>query len=205
MVQETENATAASETGGEMTLAATAQALDDGQIDKAYAIYRPLLAHGGGDELSVLVGLAVSHARRKEWKEAEDCLLRVLKRVPDAGQVRAYLASVRLELGRVEAAQADIDAALEMAPGNAIVRLKHAEMLLRLGVPQEAYTELQRAAKLNPPDATTLEYIDGLLMTTKKVLGPSIDHPGTAPAGFWRALVARFQGNRPAVAGRRAR
>ena len=193
-----------SDISDDTTLAAAAAALDEGHIDKAIAIYRPLVAHGGGDEWSALVGLAVSHARRKEWSEAEDCLLRVLKHVPDAGQVCAYLASVRLELGRIDEAQADMAAALEMAPGSAIVRLKHAEMLLRLGALQEAYTELQRAAKLNPSDATTLEYIRGLLVTTKKALSQSIDHRGASPAEFWRALKARIQGNRPAAAARRS-
>jgi predicted Zn-dependent protease len=203
LIQETDVDPEDAGNDGDLSLAAAAKALDEGHIDKALAIYRPLVSGGGGDELSALVGLAVSHARRKEWSEAEDCLLRVLKRVPDAGQVRAYLASVRLEQGRVDDAQADMDAALEMAPGSALVRLKHAEMLLRLGVLQDAYTELQRAAKLNPPDDATLEYIRGLLVTTKKALSQSIDRRGASPAEFWRALVARFQGNRPVAAGRR--
>jgi predicted Zn-dependent protease len=193
------------DTPDDSTLAAAAEALDEGHIDKAIALYRPLVTQGGGDELSALVGLAVSHARRKEWENAEDCLLRVARRVPNSGQVRVYLAAVRLELGRVADAQADMDAALEMAPGSAIVRLKHAEMLLRLGLLQDAYTELQRAAKLHPPDATTLEYIRGLLVTTKKALSQSIDRRGASPAEFWRALVARFQGKRPEAVGPRAR
>lgn len=164
------------------------------------ATYRPLLAHGGGDELSALVDRAVSHARRMEWSEAEACLLRVLKRVPDAGQVRAYLASVRLELGHVDEARADIAAALEMAPSNALVRLKQAEMLLRLGLPSQAYTELQHAAKLRQPDAMTFEYIGALLATMKNVQPLPVERRRASLAEFWRGLMARFQSKRPAIA-----
>lgn len=178
----------------DVTLSDAAEALEAGQIDRAFTVYRRRVERRGADELSALFGLAVCHARRREWAEAEMCLLEVLQRAPSTGVARAYLGSVRLDLGRFEEAQADLDAAREIAPGNAVVRLKRAEMLLRLGLIPQAHTELQRAARLTAPDAAVREYIRALLMTTKKEMSRSIVRRGAAPAEFWRALVARVQG-----------
>lgn len=194
MSYEIEDGAIGDEPADTLTLAEASQALEEGHVDHAFSIYRALVEQGGADELSALFGLAVCHARRQEWGEAETHLLRVLERVPSFAVARAYLGSVRLDLGRFEEAQADLDAALEMAPGNAVVRLKRAEMLLRLGLIPQAHTELQRAAKLPVHDAALRAYVRALLMTIKKEAGRSIVRRGATPAEFWRALVMRLQG-----------
>jgi predicted Zn-dependent protease len=177
-----------------VTLADAVAALEAGQVDHAASIYRLLADQDSADQLSALFGLAVCHARCRQWAEAETRLLEVLERAPSHGVARAYLGSVRLDLGRFDEAQADLDAALELAPGNAVVRIKHAELLLRVGLIPQAHAELQRAARLRAPDPALREYLRSLLMTTRKEMSRSIVRHGATPAEFWRALVVRVQG-----------
>lgn len=169
-------------------LAEASEALEAGQIDHAISIYRALVASDGAARLSAMLGLAVCHARRREWEEAEQAFLALLQRTPDLAVARAYLGMVRFELGRLDEAQDDLKAAIDTAPGNAVVRLKHAEMLLRLGRLHDAYDELQRSARLSPPDKATREYTRTLLLATRKQLAHAVTHTGAAPRQLWHRI-----------------
>jgi len=154
-----------------------------------------VISGGAEDEaLSAMLGLAVCYARRRQWAKAEATLLRVCARAPELACARAYLGAVRFEQGCVEAARADLDAAVALAPNDPIARCKRGEMLFRLGLLQEALVDLQWAASLPAPDAATRDHIRALVMATKKELGSAATRTVASPAAGWRRMRAWWRG-----------
>lgn len=186
-------------------LTEAAQALDDGHIDQAIALYRGIVQTGGPDALSATFGLAVCVARRKQWEEAESLLTEVIANSPEFAIAHAYLGAVQLSLGNIEEAEESSLIALRLAPGNAVVRVKYAEMLLRLGRSTEAVEELQKAGALGSSDKTLTGYIRQLNLATKKDLKHAIVRTTPSLGMVWQQLRSLFTPEKRATSTSNAR
>lgn len=178
-------------------------ALAAGDIDTALAVYQRGLA---GDEIDGVIGrlgLAVCHARRREWPAAEAILHAALALDGGCATAWAYLGAVRFERGEITAALDDLDVALALAPADPIVRLKRGEIFLRLGRLHDAASECQQAAALADADPATRDYARALVLGVRRELAGSFSRttpsPGNGFARLRRGVLARFAGSvRPA-------
>ncbi|HKD75324.1 MAG TPA: tetratricopeptide repeat protein [Ktedonobacterales bacterium] len=166
-----------------VTLDQAQAALDDGHIDEAIAHYQSVIAGGGPHEASAFFGLASCHARRKQWKDAEDALNQVIERSPEFAVAYAYRGAVRLELAAVDDCLKDLDTAVEMAPNDAVVHVKRAEVFLRLGLLPAAHDEVRQAAKLPAPDVAFRDYMRAFKLGVEKELKRSV--PREVPPINW--------------------
>ncbi|MBA3825617.1 MAG: tetratricopeptide repeat protein [Ktedonobacterales bacterium] len=149
-------------------------ALEDGNIDQAMAYYQDIIAAGGPQKASALFGLASCYARRKEWGEAENALDEVILYAPDFATGYAYRGAVYLELARPDEAMRDLEYAVKLAPKEAIIHVKRAEVFMRLGLIPAAHDAVRRAAKLPAPDVAVRDYIRAFLLGVEKELKRSI-------------------------------
>ncbi len=175
-------------------LAAARDALAAGRTDDAFTLYRLTLERDGSD-LDALLGLAVCHARRREWGEALIPLRELCGRLPEYATARAYLGAARFELGEVDEGRADLDAAVALDSADLVARLKRAEVSLRLGLLPAAEADLRVAARLPAPDDTLRDYTRALLADVRKQGRQSIARAPFSPAALARG-VARLVGSR---------
>jgi tetratricopeptide (TPR) repeat protein len=184
-----------------------AEALEAGEVERALAVYvgaaaptpsrhpegpRPNFRGGEYDEGFVAsIGVAVCYARMRRWGEAVEALIRMVETYPESGMVRAYLGAARFELGEIETARDDLDAAVTMTPDDAIVWVKRGEAMLRLGLLKDALSDLGRAARSPMPDLATREYVRALLTQTRRDLSGSVERVIPSPAHLWRRLTGR--------------
>jgi tetratricopeptide (TPR) repeat protein len=158
-------------------------ALEDGNIDEAMEYYHAIIEKGGPHTGSALFGLASCYARRKQWEDAERTLNLVIELAPEFASAYAYRGAVRLELAQVDDALSDLDRAVKMAPKEAIVHLKQAEVFMRLGLLPAAHDAVRRAAKLPAPDVAVRDYIRAFLIGVQKELKRSL--PRETPPIHW--------------------
>jgi predicted Zn-dependent protease len=187
-----------SEAPGSDAMRNAAVALDEGDVAKAAAIIRreiPNLPEGDARFTAELT-LAVCHARRREWADAETLLAPLAMRYPTSAMVRAYLGAARFELGQIDLAREDLDAAVKLEPDSALPYIKRGEYLLRLGLLRQAQADLKRGVELPVPDAATREYTRHLLVQVRQDIAGSIERHPTSPARLWQ----RLRGQRPAIA-----
>jgi tetratricopeptide (TPR) repeat protein len=181
-----------------------AEALEAGEVERALTEYSALTPNRGpegtppfrgrgehDDEFVASIGVGVCYARMRRWDEAVHVLTSVVERYPESGMARAYLGAARFEVGEIEAARDDLDAAVRMAPEEAIVWVKRGEAMLRMGLLREALSDLGRAARLPMPDVATREYVRSLLTQTRRDLGSSVERVIPSPAQLWRKLTRR--------------
>jgi tetratricopeptide (TPR) repeat protein len=175
-----------------------AVALDEGDVAKAAAIIRseiPNLPEGVARFTAELT-LAVCFARRREWANAETTLVSLAERNPLSAMVRAYLGAARFELGQIDIAREDLDAAVKLESDSALPYIKRGEYMLRLGLLRQAQADLKRGVELPVPDAATREYTRHLLVQVRQDIAGSIERHPTSPARLWQ----RIRGRRPATA-----
>lgn len=180
---------------GSRDLALAASALDAGNVDQAAAIYARLYAGAADGRAAYLPGLALAacHARRRRWIEGEALLLTLVERYPASGMARAYLGGMRLELERFDDARADLDLAISIAPGEAIVYIKRGELLLRLGLLRGAMQDFQQALRLPAPDEVTRDYCRSAVLSLRQDISTSVERRIPSPSSLWR----RFRSGAP--------
>jgi tetratricopeptide (TPR) repeat protein len=174
-------------------------ALEDGHIDEAMEYYRSVIAKGDLHEASALLGMASCYARRKQWMDAEKALNQVIEHSPEFAIAYAYRGAVRLELAQVDDCLQDLDMAAEMAPNDAVVHVKRAEVFMRLGLLPAARDEIHLAAKLPAPDVAFRDYVRAFVLGIEKELKRSL--PRESPSINWRWLhwPRWFRSNRNVV------
>ena len=108
----------------------------------------------------------------KQLDKAEQTYLQVLRQDNKNVATLANLASIQLDLGHFDAAEINIKQALALAPDDSY----GLEVLGRLKFRQKKYDEaidaLSRAAKLDPKNAETQNYL-GLALSEKGLRGPA--------------------------------
>jgi predicted Zn-dependent protease len=169
------------------------EALEAGDVARAMSITKALIAEPpeGVSSFAAEVTLAVCHARRREWAEAEALLTSLVERYPTSAMVRSYLGAARFELGQIEVGRDDLDAAVTLEPNSALPYIKRGEYLLRLGLLRQAQADLKRGAELPPPDTATREYTRHLLVQVRQDIAGSIERNPTSPKKVWQRLFKR--------------
>jgi tetratricopeptide (TPR) repeat protein len=119
-----------------------------------------------------LVAKAEKHFAAKEYSQAEEDYLTILRQDENNAYSLANLGAIQMEMGRLDEAEKHITRALEVSPDDA-----HAVSLLGyLKFRQQKYDEaivaLNRAAKLNPQNADIQNYL-GVTLSHKGLRGPA--------------------------------
>lgn len=180
---------ATAEASRDETLAAARVALAEGRTDDAFTRYR-LALERNNDDLDALLGLAVCHARRKEWEAALAPLNSLCERVPEFAVARAYRGVALFELGAIDQGRADLDAAVDTNPDDVVARVKRAEIELRLGLLPAAEADLRAAARRTAPDDTMREYTRSLLGAVHRQSQHAITRTPFSPVVVARNLAS---------------
>lgn len=176
-------------------------ALAAGDVDAARTAYRRALDEGTVDVVTGHLGLAICHARRRQWARAATALRDALEHDPECGRAHALFGAVRFEQGDVEPALSELDLAALLAPDDAVVRLKRAEILLRLGRLNEAERECRRAVTLAGADAETRDYARALALGIRRELAGALHRDTPSPALAFSRLSRAVR----SLVGRRSR
>lgn len=134
-------------------------ALRAGEVDRAIPLLADAAAAGDGP---ALFAYGTALLRRRRHAAALDPLARAVEALPDRGEPLAYLAMARLHTLDLAGARLAMNRAVSTAPESFVVRLKHTEMLMRLGYYREALTEARVTLGLTAPDAETLAFAERL-------------------------------------------
>jgi Tfp pilus assembly protein PilF len=112
-----------------------------------------------------------SYASRK-FDEAEDKYLQVLRQDNKNVTTLATLAAIQLDLDHLEAAETNITQAVALAPDDPYSLFVLGHLRFRQKKYDEAIDALGRAAKLDPQDAQTQNFL-GLALSEKGLRGPA--------------------------------
>jgi tetratricopeptide (TPR) repeat protein len=108
------------------------EALKAGQLDRAEAAFRDVLARGG-DRTFVHHNLGIVHQQRNHHVEALAEFRAAARLDPTFGPARLLAGSSLLALGRVEEAVAELERAVILLPGESAAHLQLADACERLG------------------------------------------------------------------------
>lgn len=108
------------------------EALRAGQLDRAEAAFRDVLARGG-DRAFVHHNLGIVHQRRNRHVEALAAFRTAARLDPAFGPARLLAGSSLLALGRAEEAVAELERAVRLLPGERAAHLQLADACERAG------------------------------------------------------------------------
>src|SRR6266508_40383 len=153
--------------------------LQAGDLDRALPLLHEATSEGSGFA-SLAYGTAL--LRRRRYSDAVEPLERAAVLLPERGEPLAYLALARLHLLDPGGARAAINEALAVAPTSFAVRLKHTELLCRLGYYREALAESEATLRLVAPDAESLAFAERLAALARQKAPQSYTRlPGRLP------------------------
>ena len=104
------------------------------------------------------LGLALVNQKDKRYGEASDQINRLIEQHPDSAVAWAVRAGMEAERGLAELAVFDYGEALKRDKDNVDYIILRAEQLIALNRRQEAYSELDRAARLGVPKSELKDY-----------------------------------------------
>jgi tetratricopeptide (TPR) repeat protein len=153
--------------------------LQAGELDRALPLLREAASEGSG---FALLAYGTALLRRRRYGDAVEPLERAATLLPERGEPHAYLAMARLHLLDPAGARAAINQALAVAPTSFAVRLKHTELLCRLGYYREALAESEATLRLVAPDAESLAFAERLAALARQKAPQSYTRqPGRFP------------------------
>jgi tetratricopeptide (TPR) repeat protein len=101
-------------------------------------------------DLRMLIGQAVTHQRRGEYREAERLYQQVLKADPQQADAQHFMGLLAHQTGRPELALTHMQRALGLAPQRADFRFNYANILAEQDRPQEAAQAFQQTVDIDP-------------------------------------------------------
>ena len=157
------------------------QAIQNQQWQKAERALRKVLKQQPTN-LATLRQLALALGRQQQHAKATDVCRKALQLEADDPAMHMQLAESQYELGAFNDAIASAGAAIELAPTDAMLRRRRANIRLKLGDPHGSCDDLQAAHEHHPDDVHTLAaLVDGYIA---RGVVPMDDAPA-------RLLVAR--------------
>lgn len=123
--------------------------MDDERARTGVAMLKPLVKFLPKDD-RLLVTLAQGHVDLHEYKEARSCLEAAVALMPANDVYRERLAVVCMAAGDAQAASVQLEDAIRLNPWKASTFSFQADVLTKLGKPQEAAKALQRCRELDP-------------------------------------------------------
>jgi tetratricopeptide (TPR) repeat protein len=180
------------------TLSRGLAALRCGDLDGALPLLAEAAEDGSG---AALLAYGTALMRRRHYAEAIGPLERVADLLPERGEPLAYLAMAQLHTLDPTGARATMKEALAVAPQSFAVRLKHTELLLRLGYYREGLVEAEATLRLRAPDAESLAYAEHLAALARQKAPQSYTRPvGRLPRLALPRFIRRSSASRaPAV------
>jgi tetratricopeptide (TPR) repeat protein len=170
-------------------------ALQAGDLDRAIPLLAAAAATGSG---AALLAHGTALLRRRRFADALAPLEQAVAALPDRGEPLAYLAMARLHTLDLTGARETMEDALTLAPNSFAVRLKHAEMLFRLGYYREALAEARITLGLTAPDAESLAFAERLAdLARRKAPQAYTRQPGRLPRLGIPRLFGRLSARRP--------
>ena len=121
---------------------------------------------------AAMVASAQRHFAAKEFDQAEQDYLQILRRDENNVYTLANLAAIQLERGKLEAAEKSVRLALARAPDDAYSLSILGYVKYRQEKFDEALDALGRAAQLNPQSAEIQNYL-GVTLSQKGLRGPA--------------------------------
>ncbi len=97
-----------------------------------------------------LVKVALQHESEGRLELALKTLAEGIERYPDAAELYAVRASLRLQLQQVATALRDLEKAVELAPGDARIRVNRAQAYRSFGRYDDAMADLDHAVRQSP-------------------------------------------------------
>ncbi len=123
--------------------------MDDDRVRTGVAMLQPLVKFLPNDD-RLLVTLAQGHVALHEYKEARSCLEAAVALMPANDVYRERLAVVCMAAGDAQAAFVQLEDAVRLNPWKASTFSFQADVLTKLGKPQEAAKALRRCRALDP-------------------------------------------------------
>jgi predicted O-linked N-acetylglucosamine transferase (SPINDLY family) len=144
-------------------------ALDEGKIDAALQRLHGALRLAPGHS-ETLHGLGTAWAAAGRFEQSRNAFADAVKGAPQHPGVRLNLAAAELELGNIAEAEAQVSAALQMAPTFDAAHTMFAHLMYLQHRPKEAGAALLQAGKLAPKNAQHL-FQAGLMLDEAGDLG----------------------------------
>jgi tetratricopeptide (TPR) repeat protein len=157
-------------------VALASRKLVDGEVDQAIELLEPH-ALMEDPEPGACFALAAAYMQRGRYSDALPLLLDVVSLQDDDARARAYLAMAYLHTYQVAEARESMDLAVQLAPDDFVVNLKHGELLVRLGYFRESIPVLDHALRSRAPDAATLDFARRLLLLARQKAPNTFSRP----------------------------
>ncbi len=120
-----------------------------GKMDEAQSLYQEILRHNPSNK-KVIYQLSLIALRKREYKNSEDLLKKLIKLEPDKVVYYSNLGAVLQEDNRPDEAIVILNKAILMKPGYADAYLNRACALTIKGEIDDAIADYQSALKINP-------------------------------------------------------
>jgi tetratricopeptide (TPR) repeat protein len=137
--------------------------LGQGEVDRAIALLTPHALTSEPDAQAIFA-LGAAYLQRGRYADALPLLAASLEHDLSNARAYAYLALAYLHTYQPAEARESINYALQLAPNDFVVNLKHGEFLARLGYFHESIVAVKQALEVPSPDASTLEFARRLLL-----------------------------------------
>jgi len=123
--------------------------VDRGKYDLAIFYFQAGLQEDPND-IDLLNGLAIAHKSKKDFKKAEDLLIKAICLDPKYSGTYNNLGTVYYQKGEPEKARSYLQKALEMDPNNAAARDNLGAVFYSLNQLEEAIRQFEKAMEISP-------------------------------------------------------